>query len=73
MFNFEFSELSCIQVSIIGPHPILVLVMKIGIGKVNKENPLFGRVIQHANEELCPVGSYAFMLLSRFDVAGDQN
>jgi hypothetical protein len=46
--------------------------MRIGIGKVNKENPLFGRVMRHANEELCPVGSYAFMLLSRFEVAGEK-
>jgi uncharacterized membrane protein len=46
--------------------------MRIGIGKVNKENPLFGRVMRHADVELCAFGSFALMMLSRFEVAGEK-
>ena len=40
--------------------------MRIGNGKTNQKNAIFGRVMRHRDPRLCPVGGVGLVLLARF-------
>ena len=48
------------------PEPYHVLIMRIGNGKTNQKNSIFGRVMRHRDPRLCAVGGIGMFLLARF-------
>jgi hypothetical protein len=51
------------------PHPYLVLMFSILVGKSNQEsNTVFGRLIRHKKASMCGVGAFGFYLMLRFIV-----
>ena len=48
------------------PDPYHIFIMRIGNGKINQKNAIFGRVMRHRDPRLCPVGGVGLVLLARF-------
>lgn len=53
----------------LNPKDALVLVFRIGTGKTNGDNTLYGRTIRNRNLYSCSIGALGLYLVARFEIA----
>jgi len=71
LFRAELSDLCDFTFKTPQGKEILVLVIRVAIGKTNGLKTLYGRAIRNVDVRLCPVGSLGFYLFSRFHYANE--